>query len=122
MPGSLRLLHPLLERASPAAGVAALCGAVVTAHLVLLQLTEQGCGSTGSWMDSFCRSWRLRIRGPGGAAGWHPDCPAASEGCSPTHLSWAVPPGPRRAPCLGLSLLNPATLGGQRRLLPSCSL
>lgn len=122
MPGSLHLLHPLLELASPAVGVAALQGAVVTAHLVLLPAHRAGLREYRLLDGQLLQVLRLRIRGPGGAAGWHPDCPAASEGCSPTHLSWAVPPGPCRAPCLGLSLLNPATLGGQCRLLPSCSL
>lgn len=42
MPGSLHLLHPLLELASPAVGVAALRGAVVTAHLVLLPAHRAG--------------------------------------------------------------------------------
>lgn len=54
------------------------------------QLAEQGRGSVGSWMDSFCGPQRSRARSPwgGAAAGW---CPAECEGGSPTQQSRAAP-------------------------------
>ena len=73
MPSSLHLLPPLLERASPTAGVAALQGAVVTAHLVLLPAHRAGLREYRLLDGQLLQVREAEIRSPRGSC-WVASC------------------------------------------------